>query len=87
MAEKVASIFKGDGRYTDCRCITLIRTDARTYTREEAHERVKLLPGSILVAQGGSKAKLVPVVRDGLKYVRTAPNDTPADNLLRAPPC
>lgn len=87
MAEKVACIVKGDHKYSDCRCITSIRTDVRTYTREEAHSRVKLAPGSIFVAQGGSKADLVPAERDGVKYVRTTPDDTTADNLLSAPNC
>lgn len=32
MAEKVTCIVKGDSsKYSDCRCITQIRTDARTY--------------------------------------------------------
>lgn len=87
MAEKVACIVKGDSRYTDCRCITQIRTDVRTYSREQAHDRVKQSPGSIFVAQGGSKADLIPAERDGVKYVRTKPNDTTADNLLSAPNC
>jgi len=88
MAEKVKCIVKGDSsKYSDCRCITEIRTDARSYTRLEAHNRVKASPGSIFVAQGGSKADLVPAEREGLKYVRTAPNDTTADNLLNAPKC
>jgi len=87
MAEKVECIVKGDGRYSDCRCITSIRTDVRTYTREEAHECVKRAPGFIFVAQGGSKADLVPAEREGIKYVRTRPNDTTDDNLLSAPTC
>ncbi|MBW2293695.1 MAG: DUF3892 domain-containing protein [Deltaproteobacteria bacterium] len=88
MAEKVECIVKGDAdQHSDCRCITSIRTDAQTYTRLEAHDRVKQSPGSIFVAQGGSKADLVAAEREGLKYVRTEPNDTTADNLLNAPTC
>jgi hypothetical protein len=36
MAEKVTCIVKGDSRkYSDCRCITQIRTYVRPYTREQ----------------------------------------------------
>lgn len=88
MAEKVTCIVRGEKhRYSDCRCITEIRTDAARYTRLEAHNRVKISPGSIYVEGGGSKANLVPAEREGLKYVRTAPNDTTADNLLHAKDC
>ena len=55
MAEKVACIVKGDSRYSDCRCITQIRTDAKTYSREQAHDRVKQSPGCIFVAQGARR--------------------------------
>lgn len=88
MAEKVTCIIRGDKeKYSDCRCITEIRTDAGKYTRAEAHDKVKRFPGSIYVEQGGSKTNVVPAERDGLKYVRTAPNDTTADNLLKVRDC
>jgi len=88
MAEKVTCIVRGDkDKYSDCRCITEIRTDAGKYSRGEAHDEVKRSPGSIYVEQGGSKANLVPAEREGLKYVRTAPNDTTADNLLKVRDC
>lgn len=88
MAERVACIVRGESHlYDDCRCITQIRTDARTYSRLEAHNKVKDTPGSIYVEAGGSRANLVPAERQGLKYVRTAPNDTKEDNLLKARDC
>lgn len=88
MAEKVTCIVKGDGRYSDCRCITEIRTDAgRRYTREQAHEQVKQSPKSIYVEGGGERADLIPAVREGLKYVRTRADDTTADNLLKVREC
>jgi hypothetical protein len=81
MAERVTCIVRGDkDRYSVCRCITEIRTDARKYTRLEAHEKVKTSLGSIYGEAGDSRADLIPAVRDGLKYVRTAPNDTTTDN-------
>lgn len=88
MAEKVTCIMRGDkDKYSDCRCITEIRTDAGRYTRLEAHNKVKNSPGSIYVEVPGSKANLVAAEREGLKYVRTAPNDTKEDNLLKVKDC
>ena len=88
MAEKVTCIVRGEKpKYSDCRCITEIRTDAGKYSRGEAHDKVKRSPGSIYVENGGSKADLVPAEREGVKYVRTAPNDTTADNLLKVKDC
>ena len=89
MSEIVTCIIKGDGtRYSDCRCITGIRTDGwRRYTREQAHEQVKGCPGSILVISGGSTVDVIAAEREGLKYVRTAPDDTTADNLLKVKEC
>jgi acetylornithine deacetylase/succinyl-diaminopimelate desuccinylase-like protein len=88
MAEKVTCIVRGDkGKHSDCRCITQIRTDGGTYTRLEAHNKVKATPGSIYVESGASKANLIPAEREGLKYVRTAPDDTTQDNLLKVKEC
>lgn len=45
MAEKVSCIVRGDkGKYCDCRCISEIQTEARSYTRVQAHEKVKRYP-------------------------------------------
>ena len=88
MAEKVTCIVRGEKhRFSDCRCITKIRTDAARYTRLEAHNTVKSSPGSIYVESGGSKASVIAAEREGLKYVRTAPDDTTADNLLKVKEC
>jgi len=88
MAEKVTCIVKGDvHRYSDCRCITEIRTDAGRYTRNEAYDRVKTSPGSIVVEAGGSRVNVIPAEREGVKYVRTQSNDTTADNLLSVKAC
>jgi len=88
MAEKVTCIVRGEShKYSDCRCITQIKTDAATYTRLEAHNKVKNSPGSIYVEAGSSRSNLILAEREGLKYVRTAPNDTTADNLLKVMNC
>jgi hypothetical protein len=87
MAEKVTCIVKGAPKYSDCRCITQIRTDAARYTREEAHDHVKAQPNSIYVEGGGARAYLIAAIRDGVKYVRTRPDDTTEDNLLTVREC
>ncbi len=88
MAEKVTCIVRGERhRYSDCRCITEIRTDAARYTRLEAYNRVKNSPGSIYVESSGAKANVIPAEREGVKYVKTAPDDTTADNLLKVKEC
>ena len=88
MAERVTCIVRGDlYMYSDCRCITQIRTESRAYSRLEAHNKVKNEPGSIYVEAAGSRANVVDAEREGLKYVRTAPNDTTQDNLLKVRDC
>ena len=89
MAEKVTCIVKGEAhKHSDCRCITKIQTDGwRSYTREEAHDKVKASPGSIEVDGGGRTAPLVAAERAGTKYVRTRSDDTTDDNLLTVKEC
>lgn len=88
MAEQVICIIQGDRhRYSDCRCITTIKTDVATYTRLQAHEKVEKFPNSIFVQAEASRAYLITAEREGLKYVRTEPNDTTADNLLKVKDC
>jgi hypothetical protein len=85
----VTCIVKGEStKYSDCRCITKIQTDGwRSYTREEVNDKVKASPGSIVVEGGGATANVIAAVREGLKCVRTAPDDTTADNLLKVKEC
>lgn len=88
MAERVMCIVRGDKyRFSDCRCITEIRTDAGRYSRLDAHNKIKNSPGSIYVEVPGSKVNLVAADREGLKYVRTAAKDRTADNLLKVRDC
>jgi hypothetical protein len=89
MPEKVTCTVKGEAHlHSDCRSITKLTTDNwKVYTREEAHEKVKASPGSIVVEGGGATAPLIPAEREGTKYVRTRPDDTTADNLLQVKPC
>ena len=83
--ERVTGITRGEAHlYPDCRSITLIKTDeCQFYTSEGAHEQVKAHPGSIIVVGGGEIVPLIPAEREGKKYVRTKPDDTTDDNLLK----
>jgi len=89
MAEKVTCIVKGESHlHSDCRCITEIQTDGwRKYTRLEAYNKVTASPGSIVVEGGGETATLIPAERLGTKYVKTRPDDTKEDNLLKVKEC
>jgi len=89
MAEKVTCIVKGEAHlHSDCRCITEIQVDGwKKYTRSEAHDKVKASPGSIVVEGGGQTVDLLPAEREGTKYVRTRPDDTKEDNLLKVKTC
>lgn len=88
MAERVTCIVRGDRSiYSDCRCITAIQTAEARYTRLEAHNKVKASPGFLHVQAAASRADAILAERDGLKYVRTEPNDTTADNLLTVRDC
>ena len=89
MPEKVTCIVKGEAHlHSDCCSITKIKTDGwRVYTRAEAHDKVTASPGSIVVEGGGETAPLIPAIREGSKYVRTRPDDTTADNLLKVQDC
>jgi len=87
MADKVTCIVKGDYRHSDCRCITEVRTSTSSYSRQQAHDLVKQSPGSLYVESAGVRANVIAAEREGLKYVRTRPDDTTADNLLSVPSC
>ena len=89
MTEKVTCIVKGEEYlHFDCCCITQIQVDGRQiYTREQAHYKVTAAPGSIVVDAGGRTVDLIPAQRGETKYVRTRPDDTTEDNLLKVKEC
>lgn len=87
MPETVSCIVKGDSdKYSDCRCVTEIQTNRKTYSREQAHRAVD--NGRTIWVEGSdSRAKLRAAEREGTKYVRTERNDTKDDNLLKQREC
>lgn len=93
MAYKVKCIIKNDeSDYNDCRCIKQIGIPAKgggtnKYTPKQIHDRIKEEGDEFFVEHEGEKTYLRAVEREGTKYVRTEPNDTPEDNLLKQPEC
>ncbi len=91
MKHEVTCITVDSGsRYDDCRCIQKIgyqtsNGEARE-SPAEIHEYIKS-GDKFYIVQNGSRTYLEPVERDGTKYVRTKPNDTKKDNLLKQPGC
>ena len=56
------------------------------HTKEVVHNHLLSNPGTIQVDIGPYYPNLVPAVSsNGVKYVRSEPNDTPHDNLLSLP--
>lgn len=77
--------------HDDCRCIEEIgipakRGDVNLYTPEEIHDRIQS-GDEFFVEHEGERTFLIPVDREGTKYVRTEQNDTSDDNLLQQDPC
>lgn len=91
MAFEVVCVNKdSSSRYNDCRCITQIGYEVlgSVYkkTPEEVHDKIK--DGKdFYVEYNGKRTDLVAAERGSTKYVRTEPNDTKNDNLLKQDSC
>lgn len=55
------------------------------YKKEVLHDYVTRNPGTIVVNRPPYPDLVPAVSKNGEKYVRSEPNDTPFDNLLRLP--
>jgi len=56
------------------------------YTRASVHDYLQNNPNTIKVNISPNYPYLIPATSsNGVKYVRSAPNDTPHDNLLKLP--
>ena len=78
--------------YDDCRCITTIGIPSEgggtnTYSPERIYDRIKHEDDEFYVEHDGDRAYLDAVSNGSTKYVRTEPNDTTEDNLLKQPNC
>lgn len=93
MAYRVECVTTDDSSdYDDCRCITEIGIPSKsggvnTYSPARIHDRIVEDNEEFFVKHGGEKTYLDPAEREGTKYVRTEPNDTPDDNLLKQDDC
>lgn len=93
MAREVTCVTTDDSsRYDDCRCIEKIGYElgpidvSRTKTPAEVYDDLKE-GKDYYVEYRGTKPDLIPDTHGSTKYVRTEPNDTTEDNLLKQPSC
>lgn len=86
-SDQVTCIIRNN-KYQDCRCIEKLGFGHAKLqkTREEVWRDVKN-GEKYFVQKDGSRSSLIAVEREGTKYVRTEPNDTRDDNLLKLPSC
>lgn len=84
----------------DCRCISLIgffkekfadvklklSEEPRKQTPEDIHKRIDN-GDEFFIKVDGKKTPLEEAEKDGTLYVRSEPNDTEDDNLLKQEPC
>jgi hypothetical protein len=79
-------------QYDDCRCIESIGFPAKsggitTRTPAEVYDWVENDGHTVIVEHDGDETEVVGVLDGTTKYVRTEPNDTKDDNLLKQPSC
>lgn len=92
MAREVVCATKDPSGPNDCRCIEEIGVDLTTVgftikkSPKEVHEDIAS-GTDYFVEYNGSKTEVIAAERDGTKYVRTEPNDTEDDNLLKIGSC
>lgn len=55
------------------------------YTKESIHDFIKNNPNSNVYVDISPNPKLIAATKGNQKYVRSAPNETPDDNLLKLP--
>lgn len=55
------------------------------YSKEMVHDHIKNKPESPVHVNIEPFPKLIPAIKNGQKYVRSEPNETTSDNLLKLP--
>lgn len=73
----------------DCTCITAVGVGTVFFTVNEVINSInnKTAIFYVLDQKDGSKAYVVPFQRGNNWHIRTKPNDTSDDNLLKLPDC
>ena len=78
-----------DGQFTDCRCITWVKT--RSGQPYSVNDVIHLITNAGYVFyvsnQSGDVALVKAVPNENPTYIRTKAEDTPTDNLLQLPDC
>ncbi|MCH7850774.1 MAG: DUF3892 domain-containing protein [Nanoarchaeota archaeon] len=92
MAYRIKCVDKNqNSNFKDCRCIISIGVSAKDggtnqYTPSKIHDRINS-GEKFYVLNNNQETYLIAVEREGTKYVRTEPNDTENDNLLKQSSC
>jgi hypothetical protein len=81
-----------DSNPTDCRDIETIGFDAKeggiaTRTPEQVYDLIEKEGYNVVVEHNGTRTDVNAVKRGETKYVRSEPNDTKDDNLLKQDNC
>lgn len=93
MAYKIKCIgIENNCSFRDCRSIKYIGVSAEgggvnKYSPSKMYERISNGEEFYVEGSNGSKTFLIKAEREGTKYVRTEPNDTENDNLLKLGSC
>lgn len=79
-------------QFDDCRCIERIGFPARegsrvTRTPSQVYDMVENEGHTVVVVYHDSRTEVVGATHGTTKYVRTEPNDTDEDTLLKQPSC
>lgn len=81
-----------NSEYDDCRCIEQIGFPAEeggtaTRTPAQVYDMIEEDGHTVVVEHGGTETTVIGATHGSTKYVRTEPNDTEDDNLLKQPSC
>jgi hypothetical protein len=81
-----------DSPATDCRDIEKIgfpeeNGGVTTRTPAQTYDLIEKEGYNVVIEQGGTRTKVNAVERGTTKYVRSEPNDTKEDNLLKQDSC
>lgn len=77
--------------YDDCRCIDSIgfksSGEIKPYSPARVYDWVENDGHTVVVETSGMRTEVHGATHGNTKYVRTEPNDTKEDNLLKQPSC
>lgn len=79
-------------QFDDCRCIERIGFPAQegsrvTRTPSQVYDMVENEGHTVVVVYRGTQTEVVGATHGTTRYVRTEPNDTEEDDLLKQPSC